>query len=111
MRDTPDVLDIDWPQALGPYDPQSYRIQADPFPYFKFMRDNAPVLKACTPQGELWFLARFSDNQMALRDPRRFSSEVVKLDKYRVITIMDPPQHTHFRQLMSSAFTPKSVAA
>jgi cytochrome P450 len=111
MRDTPDVLDIDWPEALGPYDPQSHQIQADPFPYFKYMRENAPVVKARTPQGELWFMSLFSDNEKALRDAKRFSSEVVKLDKLRVITLMDAPRHTQLRMLIASAFTPKSVAA
>jgi cytochrome P450 len=111
MRDTPDVLDIDWPEALGPYDPQSHLIQANPFPYFKFMRENAPVVKARTPQGELWFVSRFHDNQNALRDPKCFSSEVVKLDKLRVITLMDAPKHTQLRMLIASAFTPKAVAA
>ena len=110
MRDTPDVLDIDWPKALGPYDPQSYRTQENPFPHFKFMREHAPVVKARTPQGELWFISRYSDNLMALRDPRRFSSAVVTLDKFRMITLMDPPKHTQLRQLISSAFTPKAIA-
>lgn len=110
MRDTPDVLDIDWPEALGPYDPQSHRIQANPFPYFKFMREKAPVVKARTPQAELWFISRYFDNQKALRDTKSFSSEVVKLDKFRVITLMDPPKHTQFRTLIAAAFMPKAVA-
>jgi cytochrome P450 len=111
MRDTPDVLDIDWPETLGPYDPQSHLIQANPFPYFKFMRENAPVVKARTPQGELWFISLFSDVEKALRDHKRFSSAVVELDKFRVITLMDAPRHTQMRTLVAAAFTPKTVAA
>lgn len=110
MREVPDVLDIDWPADLGPYDPQSYAVQANPFPYFKFMREHAPVVKARTPQGDLWFIARYFDNQNALRDAKRFSNEVVKLDKFRVITLMDAPRHTQMRTLVASAFTPKAIA-
>lgn len=110
MRETPDVLDIDWPEALGPYDPQSLIIQANPFPYFRVMRESAPVVKARTPQGDLWFIARYFDTQSALRDAKRFSNEVVKLDKFRVITLMDAPRHTQMRTLVASAFTPKAVA-
>jgi cytochrome P450 len=111
MREAPDVVDIDWPEALGIYDPQSHLIQANPFPHFKFMRENAPVVKARTPQGELWFISRFHDNQNALRDTKRFSSAVVALDKLRVITLMDAPKHTQLRMLIASAFTPKAVVA
>jgi cytochrome P450 len=110
MRETPDVLEIDWPAAIGPYDPQSLTIQANPFPYFKFMREHAPVVKARTPQGDLWFIARYFDTQSALRDAKRFSNEVVKLDNYRVITLMDGAAHTKMRSLVASAFTPKAIA-
>ncbi len=82
MRETPDVLDIEWPEASvltthKAYDP------SNPFPYFQFMRDHAPVTKARTPQGDLYLISRFFDVQKAMRDPKLFSNAVVKLDKFR----------------------------
>ncbi len=111
MREVPDVLDISWPEEIGPYDPHSVKIQANPFEYFKFMREHAPVLKAHVPQGDLYLVARFADVQNGLRDFKRFSSAVVKQDKFRFITIMDAPDHTRMRKLVASAFTPKAISA
>jgi len=112
MREAPEVHEIAWPPELGPYDPHSHEIQANPFPHYVFMREKAPVLKVVTAQGgDQFYVSRFDDVQKTLRDAKRFSSAVVDPDKLRVIVLMDPPRHSHLRSLVSPAFTPKAVAA
>jgi cyclohexane-1-carboxylate hydroxylase len=111
MQEAPDTTQIDWPAHLGPYDPNSHAIQADPYPHYAFMRKHAPVVKAKTPAGDLWFVSRFNDVQNGLRDSKRLSNAVVDPDKLRIIVLMDPPRHSRLRALVSGSFTPKAVAA
>lgn len=103
--------EIEWPDRLGPFDPLSFAIQADPFPHFAWMRENAPVLRCSTPSGEdLWFISKYDDAVAALRSPKRFSSSTIDPDVLPVILLMDPPRHTRLRETAARAFTPKAVA-
>jgi cytochrome P450 len=111
MTEAPDVHDIAWPPELGPYDPHSHAIQANPFPHYAFMREKAPVVKVRTAQGDFWFVSRFHDVQKSLRDAKRLSNAVINPDKFRSIVLMDAPRHSHLRSLVSPAFAPKAVAA
>ncbi|WP_051440659.1 cytochrome P450 [Ensifer aridi] len=102
--------EIEWPHGLEPFDANSFKIQANPFPHFAWMRENAPVLKARTPTGDLWFISRYQDVQMALRSPKIFSSSTFDPDVLPLILLMDPPRHTRLRETVARAFTPKAVA-
>jgi len=55
------------------YRPFSRRVQADPYPYYRQLRDHAPVHHL--PEENLWMLSRYDDVVAALRDPSTFSSE------------------------------------
>jgi cytochrome P450 len=95
------------------YDPYDVDIDADPYPTYKRLRDEAPLYY--NDRLDFWGLSRFADVEAALKDTRRLSSakgdilEVVKADPVMppgVFINEDPPEHTMHRALVSRAFTP-----
>ena len=95
------------------YDPYDVDIDADPYPTYKRLRDEAPLYR--NERLDFWGLSRFAGVEAALKDTTRFSSakgdilEVVKADPAmppRVFINEDPPEHTVHRAVVSGAFTP-----
>ena len=99
------------------YDPYSYEIDADPYPLYRRMRDEAPVYY--NPELDFYALTRFQDCLDAFLDVRAFSSAkgtVLELmgDQQlagSMIIFMDPPRQTRYRNLVSKAFTPARIGA
>lgn len=94
------------------YDPWDQQIDADPYPTFRRLRDEAPVYY--NAEHDFWALSRHADVVAALRDTARLSSakgdilEVIKADvdmPPAVFINEDPPLHTMHRALVSRAFT------
>lgn len=103
----------------------------DPYPLYAALRRTTPVLRL--PFGPpdspgVWVLTRYEDCQAVLRDPGfsadRRRSWIVRegrsplppslLDEesgLRSMLVMDPPDHTRVRGLVSRAFTPRRVAS
>ena len=52
------------------YDPFSQEFQADPFPVYRWMRDEAPVFYS--EKWNWWALSRFEDVRAAATDPQTF---------------------------------------
>jgi cytochrome P450 len=80
------------------------------------MRDEAPAYY--NPRLDFWALTRFDDVLAALLDSETYSSthgtslefmDTPKPDSGLII-FMDPPRHTKYRNLVSKAFTPRSMA-
>ena len=95
------------------YDPYDVEIDADPYPTYTRLRDEAPLYY--NERLDFWALSRFADVEAALKDTTRLSSakgdilEVVKADPVMppgVFINEDPPEHTMHRGLVSRAFTP-----
>jgi cytochrome P450 len=95
------------------YDPYDIDIDADPYPTYQRLRDEAPLYY--NDRLDFWGLSRFADVEAALKDTTRLSSakgdilEVVKADPVMppgVFINEDPPEHTMHRALVSRAFTP-----
>jgi cytochrome P450 len=96
------------------YDPYDYEIDADPYPIFKRLRDEAPIY--WNEQYGFWALSRFRDVLDASIDHETFSSArgtVIELMDHPMtnppMIFMDPPGHTRFRKLVRRTFTRRSI--
>ena len=95
------------------FDPHSKALQDDPYPVYRRMRDEAPVMHVA--HLGFWAISRYDDVQRVLREPASFSSmrSLDANDAYSnvpMIVIMDPPRHGELRSLLNRAFTPRRVS-
>ena len=99
------------------FDPYDVGINADPYPYYERLREEAPVYY--NERYDFWALSRHADVEKALVSWGEFSNtrsdilDVIKADielPPGVIMFEDPPVHTMHRGLMSRVFTPKRMA-
>jgi cytochrome P450 len=103
--------------ALPYWDPYDTEIDADPYPTWARLRDEAPVYR--NDRYDFWALSRFPDVEAAHKDTATFSSaRGTVLERMGTDTVpagmmifLDPPEHTRMRALVSRAFTPRRVAA
>jgi cytochrome P450 len=91
------------------YDPSDYAIDADPYPLYKRMRDEAPLYH--NEKMGFWALSRFHDVWEATMDFETYSSaQGTTLEEqpqgFPIMLWMDPPGHQRLRNLVSKAFTP-----
>ena len=93
-----------------------------PWADYRRLRDESPVHRVAHPQhGDFSVLSRFADVFNAARDTATFSSAKgltpdpdgasMFSDDARPIVMMDPPDHTDMRRLVSKPMTPRRVAA
>lgn len=101
--------ELDWPEALEPFKVVDDGSQGDPYAHYRWMLENAPVLRAASPVSDVWFISRFEDVRKAMRAPKVFSSEVVKPVPLTFLTLIDAPDHSRLRQIVAKAFTPKAI--
>ncbi|MEU5262310.1 cytochrome P450 [Amycolatopsis sp. NPDC021455] len=92
-----------------------------PSPVFARLREERPVVRIRTPDGNTaWLATRYEDVRQVLLDPR-FSraaaagpdvplTGIARLAKESMLG-MDPPEHTRLRRLVASAFTARRVNA
>ena len=94
------------------YDPYDPAVIADPYPYYAWLRDEAPLYRMQSPAA--WVLSRHEDVATALRRPEPFSSaHGVAFGEGGgggTLVAMDPPDHTRLRRILSSSFTPRVIA-
>jgi cytochrome P450 len=98
------------------YDPWDYAIDADPYPVWKRLRDEAPVY--FNEKHDFYALSRYDDVLNGLLDSDTFLSshgivlEMITDDVWDIpmMIMMDPPKHTRLRKLVSRAFTPRRIA-
>ncbi|MDX1733578.1 MAG: cytochrome P450 [Halioglobus sp.] len=99
------------------YDPYSFEIDEDPYPYFKRLRDEAPLYY--NEKYDFYALSRYDDVLAASKDWKTYSSargtvlELLDLPPEhipRMMIFMDPPQHTRMRNIVSRGFTPRHIA-
>lgn len=100
------------------YDPYDADIDADPYPVFRRLREEAPLYY--NAPHDFYALSRYEDVESGLRDPKTFISgrggiiEIIRADfemPSGVLIFEDPPVHTIHRRLLSRVFTPNRVAA
>jgi cytochrome P450 len=98
------------------FNPSSYEIHDDPFPYYQRMQDEAPLYH--NPEVGFWALTRFDDVIGGLADWSSLSSAKGSLIEQiqsgnpppDMMIFHDPPRHEHLRRLIGRAFTPRRVA-
>lgn len=104
--------------AVREYDPFSYAFQEDPYPTFRWLRDEEPLYH--NERLEFWALSRYQDVVDASRDWQTFSSAGgTTLEPYGPrqknplphIVFMDPSRHTWLRAVVSKVFTAARVAS
>ena len=100
------------------YDPFDFEIDADPYPTWKRLRDEAPLYR--NDRYDFYALSRFDDVAAAFKDWRTYSSAqgtVLEIIKSGMdvppgfIIFEDPPVHDYHRGLVSRVFTPKKMNA
>jgi cytochrome P450 len=100
------------------YDPYDVDINADPYPHYERLREEAPAYH--NERYDFWALSRHEDVEKAHLNWQVFTSthsdilDVIKAGVKLppgVILFEDPPTHTRHRGLMSRVFTPKRMAA
>ncbi len=98
------------------YDPYDVSINADPYPAYERLREEAPIYH--NEQYDFWALTRYDDVNRALIDWRTFSnthSDILDIIKAGielppgVLLFEDPPLHTVHRKLLSRVFTPRRM--
>lgn len=93
------------------YDPFSADVLADPYPFYRALRDDSPC--HFVEERGIWVISRYDDVVGVLRDHARFSStEGVGYDRRPVPMMIayDPPEHTRLRRLVAKQFTPREIA-
>ena len=95
-------------------------IYANPYPYYRALREHAPVKRM--PDGS-WFLTRYDDILPVYRDPHAFSSDKKKefgpkygatpLYEHHTTSLVfnDPPLHTRVRRAIVGALSQRHIAA
>ncbi len=106
------------------YDPYDEVIDADPYPVWKRLRDEAPVYH--NERHDFWALSRYDDVLTGLLDWETFSSArgimlemidtspnydaAVGIEGLRpMVIMMDPPRHDRLRKLLGRTFTPRRM--
>ncbi len=100
------------------YDPYDVDIDADPYPVFRRLRDEAPLYY--NERYDFFAVSRYEDVERGLIDAKRFISgrgAVLEVMKANIelppgtLIFEDPPTHSIHRGLLSRVFTPRRVAA
>lgn len=97
------------------FDPYSPTVDADPFPFYKTLRDQHPCF--WSPEAEMWVLSRYADIVTALNDWETYSSAsgnlMTELPNRAGSTLgtSDPPRHDRLRSLVQHAFLRRNLEA
>src|SRR5262249_6674575 len=123
------AIRAEWPVRLarpliGKFNPFLSEFRADPYPHYHALRRTHPVYFSPSLRG--WILSRYSDVAAVLQDPR-FSVDRRQATMFQRLNLLgalrpefreavtsnllmlDPPDHSRLRRLVSKAFTPRMI--
>ena len=120
--------------AAVAFDPFESGQIADPYPGYRWLRDEAPL--HYVEVDDLWLVSRYDDCVELLRNPSTFSSRLgvgqlmggglgrraaehigdatqslQTMTELRVLIALDPPDHVRLRRLVNRPFTPREIGA
>ena len=111
------TIDTGQPPAAALLDPYDYDFHEDPYPYYKRLRDEAPLYH--NAELGFWAVSRHSDVLQGFRNTTTLSNrDGVSLDpisrgphasKTMSFLAMDDPDHLRLRTLVSRGFTPRRI--
>ncbi|WP_437682686.1 cytochrome P450 [Sorangium sp. So ce131] len=92
-------------------------VRANPYPYYAELRRSAPVCQV--DPGGMWAVSRYDDVALVLKNAELFSSNTGRvtllppwIDRNPMvdsILLMDPPEHTKARAIVSRAFSTRVI--
>jgi cytochrome P450 len=100
------------------YDPYDPAVNANPYPVFRRLREEAPLYY--NEQYDFYAVSRADDVERALADNGRLSSAESNILEFirmgmelppGIFIFEDPPRHTKHRGVISRVFTPRKMAA
>jgi len=101
------------------YNPLMDEVLDDPYPIYKQLRDEAPAYYV--EEFDCWALSRFDDIWVQTGMSKTYSASqrgttpahllTNQLPVFPSVNMMDPPEHTRNRALISGAFKPHRVAS
>ncbi|HEY2659551.1 MAG TPA: cytochrome P450 [Caulobacteraceae bacterium] len=98
------------------YNPMAPEVRADPYPYYKWLRENAPVF--FIEEMNCYALSRYDDVRYVLKNHQLFSSDPliqIAFGEFNpapdadYLISSDPPNHTRLRRALGAAFSMKIV--
>jgi cytochrome P450 len=95
------------------FDPYSPAVDADPFPFYRRLRDELPCY--WSEEANIWVLSRYADIVTALNDWQTYSSAkgnlMTELPNRAGATLgtTDPPRHDRLRGLVQHAFLKRNL--
>ena len=95
------------------FDPYSPAVDADPFPYYRRLRDESPCF--WSEEAQMWVLSRYADIVAAGQDWKTYSSAsgnlMTELPNRAGATLgtTDPPRHDRLRALVQHAFMKRNL--
>lgn len=98
------------------FDPTRYDVQVDPYPYYRRLRDEAPVYWIEPLQA--FALTRYADCKNTFMHPEQYSAkdfiaqafgDLDPVPEVPSIIAMDPPEHTPVRKLAGQGFRPALI--
>jgi cytochrome P450 len=95
-------------------DTDSEETSFDIYDYWAECRRDQPVGRFGGDDSDIWLVTRYTDVELVLRDPKRFSSRI-NADTMgpvmgTVILAMDGEEHRRYRNLVAHAFRPSALA-
>ena len=100
------------------FDPFSRDFFDDPYETYRQLRHESPCFHS--ERWDFYAFSRFEDLVRLHRDPERFTSthgltyeqlsDPNHDDSLNSLIMMDPPEHTRYRKLVSRSFTPRAMA-
>ena len=97
------------------YNPFDERTQDDPYPVYRWLRDEAPVYH--NEELDIWALSRFEDVYAATVDPQTFSNDLLfggaggSAMPFSQFLFTDLDTHARERAMVSKWFTPRRIGA